>query len=350
MIDNRRIVFLDCLRIFAIFSVVAGHKFFGHALNFANNETFYAAPRFLLVFLFPFFYMGGVGVVVFFLISGYIITHVLQSEQPTEFFIKRIFRIYPLYVAAVLFQAIERHYSVGYILDIEIILPQLLLIGDFFDTPYALDGAEWTLRVEIMFYLFMGILRYLKLLSEYKKILPWVLIGVTLLFGILPAFPSSGFGKGFFLIFGPFLFLGVFFYLREAKQVSFSLFIGFVFLVVFQYYYLILVHSPRLVGSQFGILGLMVFVLLWSCRARLEAAPAILFFSNLTYSVYLLHNGMWNPIKEMLGKPSVSILHPDTEVLFVLLVICFFMLKLIEKPGIKLGRVVVRNCRKSMTR
>ncbi len=351
MPDNRRIIFLDYLRIFAFVSVLVGHKSYVHALTYINNETLHAAPRFVLECLLPLFRGGGAGIIIFFLVSGYIITHVLQSERPTDFFIKRIFRIYPLYIVAVLLQAIDRYYSDGHIPDIGTILPQLLLVGDFFGTPYTLNGVEWTLRVEVVFYVFMGVLRYLNLIHEYPKTLPWILLVATILLGILSPIPSSDiYTKGYFTIYSPFLFLGAFCYLKEIKRVSFSLLIGFTFLVLFQYYYLISVYQPRWIGQHFAALAVVIFLLSWRYRVNFISTSGIRLFSDLTYSVYLFHNWMWNPIKKALGETSASILHPDIEALFVLLWVCFFMLKLVEKPSVKLGRVVSKYIREKYSK
>ncbi len=70
---NGRIVFLDYLRIFAFVSVLIGHKFYPYLLEFIADENIHATPRMIVEFLMPLFYGGGAGVVVFFLVSGYII-------------------------------------------------------------------------------------------------------------------------------------------------------------------------------------------------------------------------------------------------------------------------------------
>ncbi len=62
-------------------------------------------------------------------------------------------------------------------LQFHILIPQLLLIGDFFQTPHTLNGVEWTLRVEVLFYVFMLILRYTDLIGKRENFLPWILVG-----------------------------------------------------------------------------------------------------------------------------------------------------------------------------
>ena len=86
-------------------------------------------------------FRSGVGVVVFFLISGYIITFILQREALPEYAIKRVFRIYPLYVFAVVIQYALLSRS-GMQPSLNILLLQTSLLGDFFQTPYTLGGVE----------------------------------------------------------------------------------------------------------------------------------------------------------------------------------------------------------------
>jgi peptidoglycan/LPS O-acetylase OafA/YrhL len=83
--NSSRIVFLDYLRIFAFVSVLIGHKFYAAVVDLSNDRTVHATPRFIADVLLPLVSGGGAGVVVFFLVSGYIITHVLQTERTGEF-------------------------------------------------------------------------------------------------------------------------------------------------------------------------------------------------------------------------------------------------------------------------
>jgi peptidoglycan/LPS O-acetylase OafA/YrhL len=344
----KRIVFLDYLRIFAFLSVLIGHKFYGHAVSFASNEAAHSTPRLITELLLPIFQGGGAGVVVFFLISGYIITFVLQTEQPTEFIIKRIFRIYPLYVSAVLLQTIMQFLSSGELPDLLIIVPQLLLIGDLFGTPYTLAGAEWTLRLEVLFYAFMVVLRYLGLLHEYKRYFPLLLIITCLTLGGLAPIPSFDiWSKGYVTIYGPFLLLGSFFYLKEARQVSSWFLAAATILILIQYYYLMGVYQPRWIGAHFATLSVLIFFFSWRYRSAFAITPFVLLLSDLTYSVYIFHNWTWIPIKTVLEKLSIAVCHPDTQALIVLFLLCFLLLRLVEKPGIRLGKSIVSRIKKS---
>lgn len=347
-----RIVFLDYLRIFAFLSVLIGHKFYGYALDFVNNDAAHATPRFIVELLLPLFSGGGAGVVVFFIISGYIITFVLQAQQPIVFFIKRIFRIFPLYIIAVLSQICINSFfwrELPDLSELSNVIPQLLLIGDLFGTPYTLGGVEWTLRVEVLFYIYMGVLSYLGLFHKHKKYLPLLLISTCIVLAMLAPIPSRDiWTKGYVTIYGPFLLLGSFFYLREIRQLSSWLLAGASILVLIQYYYLIAIYQPGWINAHFATLSVLIFYLSWRCRSIFVLTPFVMLLSELTYSVYLFHNWIWERIKTVFEHLSIAVVHPDIQALFALFVLCFLMLKLVEKPGIKLGKSVLLRINKSV--
>lgn len=51
---------------------------------------------------------------------------------------------------------------------LSILIPQILLMGDFFQTPHTLAGVEWTLRIEVMFYAFMALLKTVGLFNKQQ--------------------------------------------------------------------------------------------------------------------------------------------------------------------------------------
>lgn len=350
-IMNKRIAFLDYLRVFAFVSVLIGHKFFDKVTALANNEAMNAFVCFLAKLSLPFFAGGGAGVVVFFLVSGYIIIHVLQTEKSTDFAIKRAFRIYPLYIAAVLIQAIVEIAYYGKYPVISTLVPQLLLIGDFFGTPYALNGVEWTLRVEVMFYVFMAILSSLDFMHKYKKMLPYTMFAMVVLLGLIAPIPAGSWAIGYLTIYGPFLFLGSMFYLVEKKEVSYPALLSFIVVIFYQYFNLIVIFQSGWIKAHFAVLGFSIFTFCWMLRRYIKVTPGILLFSNLTYAVYLFHNWLFDYIKMAIEKIThiyiyISFVNIDIQALIVLFLICLFMVKCVEKSGINLGRFITKKLNK----
>lgn len=343
-ISSSRIAFLDLLRIFAFLSVLIGHKFYWYFAGIVGDPTIHATPRFAADLVQHAFYGGGAGVVVFFFVSGYIITHVLQTEQPAEFLIRRFFRIYPLYIVALAIHTVLLAMADA-APPVHILLLQALLIGDFFNAPNSLAGAEWTLRIEVMFYLFMAAL-HTKPLAGNRNLIPYAFVATVVLCRIAAPIPSAGWTTGYFTINAPLLLLGSMMYLFEKKRTSLTFLIAFGALVYYHYYSLIAVYQKNLLGTHFAAVALGLFVGAWALRRQAMATAWIVLLSDMTYAVYLFHNWMFDDLRSLFAYLKISIVHPYLQAVIALFVVCFLMTKYVEKPAIRAGRAVVTALRR----
>ena len=348
--ENLRIVFLDYLRIFAFTSVLVGHKFYDYLIGWIQDQQAPTLLQIAAAMLLPLVNGGAVGVVVFFLVSGYVVAHVLQSEAPRAFIFKRIFRIYPLYLLAVVTQSLLNASVSGDTIDPHVLIPQMLLIGDLFATPYALNGVEWTLRIEVLFYVGMAGLRSINLLHERRRWLPWILLGSILVLGLAPPVPSARiWSQAYLNIYAPFLLVGVSIYLFEKAKISKLLAFAIVALALLQSYRLLLVYHPHWVATHPTLLGLLVFVFFWAVRGRLVATAILLWVSGLTYAVYLFHNWLFDYFKEALARLAIPVINIDIQALVALILFCGALVSIVEKPAIRLGRALqlrIRDSRK----
>lgn len=339
-----RIAFLDYLRIFAFLSVLVGHLFFGDMQRLFSDPSIHATPRFLVGLLMPLCESGGAGVVVFFLISGYIITSVLQSENTVSFLVKRFFRIYPLYIFAVLSQfGLEWWFSGANwpLLAKSKVIPQLLLLGDFYGNGYALGGVEWTLRVELYFYLLMAAFNSFGLIKIRNKYLPLILFCILLALVLFaPLRRQAGFSHGYISAFGPFLLLGAFFFLYEKRQITFVTFAAMLLFVLGAHYKIIATHVPSLMNMHFATLGVCIFTLFWLLRDRFSSKPIIVFLSSLAYSVYLTHNWLFNLFKKVTQDVKFPV-SEDIIALLFLFAVCYLIMRFIEVKGINAGKIVI---------
>lgn len=127
-----RIVFLDYMRIVAFMSVLVGHEFYHYIAEIISSSDYNHSVRTITHWVAPLFQGGAAGVVIFFLTSGYIITHVLQKETTKDFIIRRLFRIFPLYIFAVFSQLLFMSTVLDAPLpDAKTIITQISLTGDF---------------------------------------------------------------------------------------------------------------------------------------------------------------------------------------------------------------------------
>lgn len=336
-----RLVFLDWLRVFAFLSVLVGHKLIVQTVALKADPSLPAICRTALTFVCFLCWKGIAGVVVFFLVSGYIITRVLNHERPAVFFVKRIFRIYPLYVAAVLMQVACLAWLQLPTPSATVLVQQLLLIGDLFASPYALDGVEWTLRIEVLFYIFMGLLSAVGLWGRHQRYLPWCLmLAVPVLASLAPIPFQQIWSRNFVTSYGLFLLLGAAFCLTETGKASRGFLLLMAAAVLTTFYVLMIRHSMVWQDAHFAVLGCLIFTAGWLSRSVFRANTPILFLSGLTYSVYLFHHWLWDFLQRAVERYHVPRIPHEFQILVWLILFCALMSRVLEVPGIKLGRTL----------
>ena len=110
-------------------------------------------------------YSGMIGVILFFVISGFIMSYILHIKEK-NFYLKRILRIYPVFMIAVMiiiflkvlfFGAIKEPYLPYAITLLPLDIMKITSVsGKMLVPPYPL-GIEWSLIFELFFYLIVGI-------------------------------------------------------------------------------------------------------------------------------------------------------------------------------------------------
>ncbi len=151
---------LDVLRFFAFFGV-----FIFHAAP--HTRDFYDAagvPHWLSSFLISVFGAGAYGVDLFFALSAYLITSLLLRERDLTgtvdlrgFYLRRILRIWPLYLTFVALAAIagwifpSQHLGAGYVLGFTFLAGNWVYV--FHGLPHSFAIPLWTVSIEEQFYL-----------------------------------------------------------------------------------------------------------------------------------------------------------------------------------------------------
>ena len=340
-----RIPFLDWLRIFAFVSVFIGHKFGTEITALAQDPNAHATLRLIAATSTPLWDGGGAGVVVFFLVSGYIISHVLQQENVAEFAIKRVFRIYPLYIFAVLLHHFGRWIIQGHGVSFPTLLGEMSLFGDFLHVSPSLGGVEWTLRIEILFYIFMAACKALGLLNgQWQRFFPPVLAACGFCLLNMTAFPTFyPPTRGYVTLYAPMLLIGALFHLRDRGQISSLLLFGASTALFLDH----LVVLPRIndpfMNSHFTLAGLLIFTALWLVRSRLSLPGWALWLSNLTYSVYLFHDWLFNFFLSASKALPIGGLGANVLAVGLLIASCVVASRVVERPAIRYGRRVAAN-------
>ena len=151
---------LDVLRFFAFLGVFVFHAA-PRTMDFYDRAGY---PHWLSSLLIPTFGAGAYGVDLFFALSAYLITSLLLRERAATgaldlrgFYLRRILRIWPLYLAFVAFAAIFAALVPGQHLPMKYVVGYSLLAGNwiyaFYGLPASFAVPLWTVSIEEQFYL-----------------------------------------------------------------------------------------------------------------------------------------------------------------------------------------------------
>jgi peptidoglycan/LPS O-acetylase OafA/YrhL len=287
MIANvKRIPSLDGLRAISISLVVVGHM--AHAGY---------APRFFSQY-------ANLGVRIFFVISGYLITTILLGEHSRtgtislrEFYVRRAYRIFPaalcfILVIVVLYWNTLRWYDIG---------AALLYLVNF--DPFApwVIGHLWSLSVEEQFYfLWPSVLR--KWYRHRMIILCAVILAAPIARTVFFFFKVDGGGYGNLLTVGDNLATGCLLAmlgsrLREIRwHVAALMLLALVLIPLYaadsrlRTLFMLFILSPIL---HFSIAGILLHVVQHPYRL-LNLAPVV-WLGNISYSLYLWQQPFFNP-------------------------------------------------------
>ncbi len=283
--NQSRLQPLDALRGIAAIGVVFFHFSLGHA----GYESI--------------FRFGTTGVDLFFMISGFVIFMSLQkADSLRTFIVNRFTRLYPAYWMGVLFSfaliSIHFHYSHKYPLE----HPWLTLAGNLTMFQYYLnlpdlEGPYWTMIVEMLFYVLMGLIFY------FRKLNHTFYIGCVLCVSLLvSAFyvDQIGWLKEIFMKVPLFYHFSLFFagiafygkYTTTWSQQRFIIAIGLAFvtqMAMFPHTWRACKHMSQYEYLIVLTLFFSVFGLFTYGRLERIANPVTLFLGKISFPLYLTH-------------------------------------------------------------
>jgi peptidoglycan/LPS O-acetylase OafA/YrhL len=195
----RHVELLDYVRGIAIISVLFFHTLatvFGYAELPWNGwwRDFSVPPSFLCLLPFSF---GQAGVPIFFVVSGFCIHLTFQQQRQSwpGFFIRRFFRIYPPYLAALVFVIFLISANSGFNFSNPAIwtqwLTHLFLLHNFrSDTFFGINGSFWSLAIEAQLYAVYPLLLFLVAKTGWRKTM-FLLAGLEVLIQGLSALTQT---------------------------------------------------------------------------------------------------------------------------------------------------------------
>ena len=356
MVKQRpRLQWIDSLRGIAAIMVAVLHLWLLMRDNIAkSNET---ASRFVSFFISDFFDFGKIGVVVFFLISGYVIPYSLYRASSKDFLISRFFRLYPAYWVCIICYCL----IVG-VPSMKQLLINFTMLQKFVGSE-DLVGVFWTLQIELVFYFICLVLHWFKLLNN-DRFLVKLYYGLLFLSLVLAGFRYQMQLKlPVALLLGlTVMFLGM---LWRKNTLEKSIYITkkvlkqfIISIIVMLIPITILAYSKNYGNNETWykyFISYLMALLLFKIFSRYKSPGKFLvYLGTISYSMYLLHPifGMELPFK--LFSDNFYKAHPFLFLTFfwtfsiIASSICYYF---IEKPCISIGKKLtgMNNQQKAIT-
>jgi len=184
---STRFAHIDSLRAIAALLVVWMHT--------SEHFVLFAAPSIQdrLHDVAGFMDFGRIGVVVFFAISGFVITSSLRGERSAccrEFVIKRLFRLYPVYWVSIPLGLVTFWTIWGKDISLPTILWNLTMVQEAAG-HVSIQGQYWTLQTELVFYVLCMVL-FVQGVLRSNAVLSALIIGFSSIFFIPLALSFTG--------------------------------------------------------------------------------------------------------------------------------------------------------------
>jgi len=312
-----------------------------------------------------FFGSGSVGVDIFFIISGFIITFATrkQADSLYNFSVKRFFRIYPLFIIIWMVSIFTVNLDATFPAKLQSLF---LFMNDYngSNAPafgFNLMGPPWTLTYEVLFYAIFGISmcishKYRALISGAGIVL--IVFGLQFIFNghvSLAAQTSADMIVSRWwqvpvkILSTPILFefvVGMFLaevYIRtdNARNTILSSVVLLFGVVVFAV--LFFTGEMRLLGFKGGIwvaLTLFIPFIIFDKLHGFKESKVMLYLGDISYSMYISHFLLLTTL--MHYYPSILATLNGYIIFTCLLTSCFIIAallhRLIELSGIKLGK------------
>jgi peptidoglycan/LPS O-acetylase OafA/YrhL len=168
-----RVQALDLLRLVAVAAVIFYHYgFWGPSSN--------DIPQVALPWMASFAQYGFLGVPVFFIISGFVIAYSAEGRTATGFAIARFSRIYPTFLFCMTLTCLALltmgppHFETSFAQW----CANLLVAAPALGHPY-MDGAYWSLVIEVAFYAWVAVLMAAKVFPRRLDLIILIWLGIT---------------------------------------------------------------------------------------------------------------------------------------------------------------------------
>ena len=348
-----KILFANQLRALAALCVVLSHLggvfiLMGPTVGWVTSspELHVGRPAILQLTSWSWLNLGAFGVAVFFLISGFVIPFSLRAQPAGPFLVARAFRIFPTLWAAILIDWLTVHAQSVYYGRAMAFTPFTYLYNALLlDTAVGhgyVDLVNWTLAIEVKFYIVMALLR------------PWILRGRVLPllgFSLLAIAIAAGKQHGFIHIvealsdepmYVGFMLIGILFHyhltglIRPAKAVA----TGAILLAFF-----LLCWRLGPIRNQYPVISvnyLYALLLFWACylgRGMFRKRRWLDFLAGISFPLYLTHSIVgYSALTFLIARCGFSYASALPAALVLVATLAWLLHRLVELPSMGFGK------------
>ena len=293
--------------------------------------------------------IGQIGVPIFFLVSGFIVTPIALRMGSLKFGLNRLLRIYPPLIFAVLLAAAVlslglKPLSTGQDQTVTFasVITNTTLVNYFLVPQIIFVGVAWTLIVEIIFYLLLMAL--VPLLKNWT----WLAIAIELTFVLIVLMSRRELGSGYFLFsvsvsYLPIVIIGQTVWAVKDKKIPVWAGGGYAAAAWGLYVLADVIQLGRLDSSYNLALAFAVvcFLLAMFAEQHLRERAIWTGLSERAYSLYLLHGVTAFATLDILQRylPFYVSIFLAIGVTFGIVELCY---RFVEKPSHQFARKISR--------
>lgn len=356
--DNRRYGSIDGLRAILAISVFIHHYVITYVWK---TKGVWVRPE-------SDFYnhLGQASVGFFFIITGYLFTKkmILTKSNWLDFFIGRVFRIYPIYLCSVFIVILYSFYITDFSLHVPIksFLFELYNWGMFVtpsingnnNSSLMLAGVTWTLSYECFFYIILPLLYF-----SFNKIkLLFIALVIVVLYLSIDPIVINFYHWTFNTVMFSFFLFGFICALIESKikktkiNVNNKYILCTIFILLFLLFFL---FKTSFGFYQSLIIAIIFFFFIYGFDFNgLLKNKIMIYLGDISYSIYLIHGLvlyttytiLFPSLCANLSFNQYMLLMPI--VLLVVILLSIFTYIYIEKPMIKMGKEVSKKLKNNV--
>ncbi len=336
---------LDGLR-----GIAAIFVFLCHMRNIASLPPLYTPYRF--------FEAGHEAVILFFILSGYVLTYSQERYNISyaAYICRRIFRIYPTYylsmiVGVVLFLIIKPYKIASYtewfngqfpliVLSTKVFIQSVVLITK---QDNLINGAAWSLVYEVIISIFM-----LPILFKYKKLFNNSLIAIitiSLCWQIsknvkIPFVIAASFNYFIYFYIGYLAFYNTYYLKYLAYVRCLPIYLVLFTSQFFSYGYINEIHHTEVLAGL-GSIGFIACCIHNQYFAKLLESKLVQFYGKISYSFYLFHMSILYLVIYNF-RMYLNLLQMKILIFLLTTFVSLIVYKVIEINFIKFGKHIVK--------